>query len=84
MSKKFGAAVATATLALGLGAGTASAHEGPGNPVGEPGTPNCHGKRVSHGSSHQGITPKDRAGFNGITVKEFHERVRAACSAPGA
>lgn len=34
----------------------ASAH-----PVGEPGTPNCFGQRVSHGSSDHGLTPKERA-----------------------
>jgi hypothetical protein len=55
MVKKLGAAVATVMLVLGLGAGAASAH-----PVGEPGTPSCHGERVSHGSSDHGLTPKDR------------------------
>jgi hypothetical protein len=29
--------------------------------VGEPGTPNCFGQRVSHGSSDHGLTPKERA-----------------------
>ncbi len=77
MVKKLGGAVATVLLGLGLGAGVASAH-----PVGEPGTPNCHGERVSHGSSDHGLTPNDRAGFLETTVKEYHERVRLSCSAP--
>ena len=34
----------------------ASAH-----PVGTPGTPNCFGNRISHGSSDHGLTPKERA-----------------------
>lgn len=79
MVKKLGAAVATAVLALGLGAGAASAH-----PVGEPGTPNCHGERVSHGSSDHGLTPKDRvAELNDIItngpppgVSEFVDMIR--------
>ena len=29
--------------------------------VGEPGTPNCFGQRISHGSSDHGLTPKERA-----------------------
>ena len=52
MVKKLGAAAATAMLALGVGAGAAGAH-----PVGEPGTPSCHGERVSHGSSDHEQTP---------------------------
>ena len=55
MVKQLGAAAAAMTLSLGLGAGAAGAH-----PVGEPGTPNCHGERVSHGSSDHGQTPGDR------------------------
>ena len=55
MVKELGAAVAAMTLSLGLGAGAAGAH-----PVGEPGTPSCHGERVSHGSSDHGQTPGDR------------------------
>jgi len=31
------------------------------HPVGEPGTPNCFGQRVSHGSSDHKLTPKERA-----------------------
>ena len=45
-----------AAAALVLGSSPASAH-----PVGTPGTPNCFGQRVSHGSSSHGLTPKDRA-----------------------
>ena len=79
MVKKVGAAVATVMLALGLGAGAASAH-----PVGEPGTPNCHGERVSHGSSDHGQTPGDRvAELNNIInngpppgVDEFVDMIR--------
>ena len=44
------------TAALLLTAGTASA-----DPVGTPGTPNCFGQRVSHGSSAHDLTPKERA-----------------------
>jgi hypothetical protein len=29
--------------------------------VGEPGTPNCFGQRISHGSSDHKLTPKERA-----------------------
>lgn len=29
--------------------------------VGEPGTPNCFGQRISHGSSDHDLTPKERA-----------------------
>jgi hypothetical protein len=29
--------------------------------VGVPGTPNCFGQRISHGSSDHGLTPKERA-----------------------
>ncbi len=77
MVKKLGAAVATVMLGLGLGAGVASAH-----PVGEPGTPNCHGERVSHGSSDHGQTPKERVAelnniiINGIPHPDAQEFVR--------
>ena len=49
-------AIPVATAALLLPAGTASA-----DIVGTPGTPNCFGQRVSHGSSNHGLTPKERA-----------------------
>ena len=45
-----------ATAALLFSAGTASA-----DTVGTPGTPNCFGMRISHGSSDHGLTPKERA-----------------------
>ena len=47
---------AVAASAVVLGAGPAMAH-----PVGTPGTPNCFGQRISHGSSVHGLTPKERA-----------------------
>ena len=46
---------AVAASAVVLGAGPAMAH-----PVGTPGTPNCFGQRISHGSSAHGLTPVDR------------------------
>lgn len=46
----------TLTLALVVPAAAASAH-----PVGTPGTPNCFGQRISHGSSDHGLTPRERA-----------------------
>jgi hypothetical protein len=62
--KVAGVVAGTGLLAATMFGGVASA-----DPVGTPGTPNCHGQRVSHGSSNSpvheghGITPKDRAGF---------------------
>jgi len=41
---------------IALTPGVASAHT-----VGVPGTPNCFGERISHGSSVHGLTPKERA-----------------------
>ena len=32
-----------------------------GDTVGTPGTPNCFGERISHGSSVHKLTPKERA-----------------------
>lgn len=48
-------AAATGTALL-IGAGPASA-----DTVGVPGTPNCFGQRISHGSSVHKLTPKERA-----------------------
>jgi hypothetical protein len=48
---------AVALTALMVGAGPAMAS----GPVGVPGTPNCFGQRVSHGSSDHKLTPKERA-----------------------
>jgi hypothetical protein len=62
-------------MALIISSGVASAEPA----TGTPGEPQCHGERVSYGSSVFGITPKDRSGFNGITVQQYHERVRESC-----
>jgi hypothetical protein len=44
--------------------------------VGEPGTPNCFGQRVSHGSSDHGLTPKERAaGLQELVDEGFPEAV---------
>jgi len=48
-------AVAVTALMIGSAPATAS------GPVGEPGTPNCFGQRISHGSSDHKLTPKERA-----------------------
>jgi hypothetical protein len=48
--------------------------------TGTPGEPQCYGQRVSFGSSQFGITPADRAGFLGISVQDFHNRVKASCA----
>lgn len=77
MKKKLVVAGLTSMLGLTSGIGVARAD----GPVGEAGEPNCHGKRVSHGSSYFGDTPKDRAGYNDISVREFQERVRR-CDPP--
>ena len=46
------------------------------DPVGEPGTPNCFGQRVSHGSSDHGLTPKERAaGLQELVDAGFPEAV---------
>ena len=47
---------AVAVSALLVGSGPAMAHT-----VGVPGTPNCFGQRISHGSSDHQLTPKERA-----------------------
>jgi hypothetical protein len=62
---------AVAVTALGFGAVPASAHS-----VGEPGTPNCFGQRVSHGSSDHKLTPKERAaGLQELVDAGFPEAV---------
>ena len=48
--------VAVAGTAILIGSGTATA-----DTVGVPGTPNCFGQRISHGSSVHKLTPKERA-----------------------
>ena len=47
---------AVAASAVLIGAGPATA-----DTVGVPGTPNCFGQRISHGSSDHKLTPKQRA-----------------------
>jgi hypothetical protein len=76
MYKQIIAALIASGVAFATIAGSASAQA-----TGTPGEPQCHGERVSYGSSVFDITPKDRAGFLGISVKEFQERVRASCEA---
>ena len=81
MKQKLIVAGLTTMLGLTWGIGGASAH-----PVGDASEPNCHGQRISHGSSNEaagghGITPKDRAGFNDISVREFQQFVRQ-CEPP--
>lgn len=49
---------AVAVTALVIGSAPATA-----DTVGEPGTPNCFGKRFSHASSDHKLSPKTRAGF---------------------
>ena len=62
---------AVAASAVLVGAGPASAHS-----VGEPGTPNCFGQRISHGSSVHGLTPKERAaGLQELVDSGFPEAV---------
>jgi hypothetical protein len=79
---------ASLTAALFLGAGLASAH-----PVGEPGDPNCHGQRVSHGASHSpvheghGLTPVERRDLiedltgEELTVGEWNQFIKT-CPPP--
>ncbi|MET0840463.1 MAG: hypothetical protein ABWY19_16905 [Marmoricola sp.] len=47
-------AIAATALVIGSAPAIADA-------VGEPGTPNCFGQRISHGSSDHKLTPKERA-----------------------
>ncbi|HJR25577.1 MAG TPA: hypothetical protein VJ804_08900 [Acidimicrobiales bacterium] len=60
MKRKVIAGAAAIAVSIAGAAGVAGAH-----PVGEPGTPSCHGERVSHGNAPHdpahGITPKERA-----------------------
>ena len=62
-------AVAVSALLIGQGAAVADT-------VGEPGTPNCFGKRISHGSSDHKLTPKERAaGLQELVDSGFPEAV---------
>lgn len=56
--RKLVLAVSTVSVVLAVSGGTANAHT-----VGVPGQANCHGKRVSHGASNHGLTPRQRAAF---------------------
>lgn len=56
MSRRLIAVFAAVSMLVVVAAGPAFA-----DVVGEPGTPNCFGKRISHGSSDHGLTPKERA-----------------------
>ena len=78
MSRRIVAALIASGMALAAMSSSAIA-QGPPPATGVPGEPNCHGQRVSYGSSVVGITPKDRAGFLHKSVQEFQERVRASC-----
>ena len=74
--------IVAALVAAGMALTTLSTSviaQGPSPATGTPGEPQCHGERVSFGSKEFGLTPKDRADINQISVREFHERVRASC-----
>ena len=55
MRRKLVSALGAVVVAAVIGAAPAAAH-----PVGTPGEANCHGVRVSHGSSDHHMTPVDR------------------------
>lgn len=55
MRKRLCSALAALVVVVVMGAAPAGAH-----PVGTPGEANCHGLRVSHGSSDHGQTPVER------------------------
>jgi len=74
MYRRIVAALIASGVAFATIAGSASAQA-----TGTPGEPQCHGERVSYGSSVFGDTPKDRAGYNNLSVQQFQERVRASC-----
>ena len=82
MTRRMIAALIASGTVLVTISSSASAQVNPPPATGVPGEPNCHGQRVSFGSSQFGITPKDRAEFNEFSVKEYQERVRASCEAP--
>jgi len=63
-------AVAVTALVIG------SAPAATADTVGVPGTPNCFGQRVSHGSSDHELTPKERAaGLQELVDAGFPEAV---------
>jgi hypothetical protein len=55
MRPKLCLALAAVVAVFGIGVSPAGAHT-----VGTPGEPNCHGLRISHGSSDHDLTPRDR------------------------
>jgi hypothetical protein len=55
MRRKLVSTLGAVVIAAVIGAAPAAAH-----PVGAPGEANCHGVRVSHGSSDHDQTPVDR------------------------
>ena len=55
MRRKLVSALGALVVAVVMGATPAAGH-----PVGTPGEANCHGVRVSHGSSDHGQTPGER------------------------
>ena len=64
-------AVSTAVAGVLLTPALASA-----DTVGTPGTPNCFGQRVSHGSSDHDLTPKERvAGLQELVDSGFPDAV---------
>ena len=73
MARRTFSAMLAAMLFTVLTAGTAMAH-----PVGEDGSPDCFGQRISHGSANfhadegHGLTPKDRAAMLQETVAFFY------------
>ena len=71
MRKKLVVAGLTTMLGLTSGIGSANAHS-----VGNASEPNCHGQRVSHGASDHGLTPKERADANEVSVREYHQFVK--------
>jgi hypothetical protein len=84
-------AVLALTGASWAGSGMAQAH-----PVGEPGDPDCHGQRVSHGASHSPVheghqlTPVDRRDIieemfgEELTVGEWNKFIKTCPPPPDA
>lgn len=83
MVRKLALVASTAVVAAVVVVGPVGAH-----PVGVPGEPNCHGKRISHGSSDHGLTPKERAELasqmfgEDISVREMQQFVRMCLPPP--
>lgn len=83
MVRKLVLAASTVVVAAVMVVGPAGAH-----PVGDSSEPNCHGQRISHGSSDHGLTPKERAEMaselfgEDISVREMQEFVRMCLPPP--